>query len=362
MANRKESVMRRLNKLIVELKVKKQSESLSSLIWKLEQIQAEKQESKIQPIELFLDVLESIRDNTNDPKFIDNMLKKAEDLYDDMFFLGMNTPEFEKKEAVYRAIAFGNGILSQGFFDHSLFYSFADKELYITLARTIAKKKKAREVFSQIRSYGLSAREYIVDDMSYLTNLLRVADRVDRANSNAGMTAVVNEELTKLQRSNGFYDVDPVKLAQVEQNVREAAATIDAGKDLLEILERKCSSVEAVTNAMETKADEVRRMTEAFMTTKTMNAKQELEEVMTAYELEQKKSILIEKDNFINQVFNEAQTKINQIKTQAKSITSTAAAEMQVLGRDADALIRKVENSTRDDEKIKKILEKTRKD
>ena len=359
---RKASITSRLNKLINDLKVKRQSDALNSLIWKLEQIAMEKEEAKIQPMELFLDIVESYQEQVADPKLYESMLNNAEVIYDDIFFLGAETPDFEQKASVFRAIAKGDGISAQGFFDRALYFSFSDKELYVALANGIAKKKKNREIFSQIKDYALNVREYIVDDMSYLTHLLRMVERLDRATSGAAMVTILKEELVKVQRSNGLYDVDPVKLAQVEQNVREAAATIDAGRDLLDILERKCNSIEAVANSLEAKSEDVRRMTEAFLITKTANAKQELQDAIFAYEEEQKQAVLFEKDAFLEQMFNEAEIKVSKIKTQAKTITSTAAAEMQVLGRDADALIRRIENSTRDDEKIKKILEKTRKD
>ena len=357
----KEAAAKRLSRMISDLGSYERTEKLDGFIGKLEQIRDGKTEAEIRPLELFLDVIESIRDRNRDAKVYDSLLEKAEELYDELFVLGEETPELEEKTAIFRAIAVDGDILAMGLYDRLLFSSFHDKNLYIVLVRTIASYKYPHDIFQLVRKHGMEVREFLIDDIAYMMHLNRVAERLSAAGTIGG-DAILEEELLKVKRTNGLYDIDPVRLAQVEKNVSEAAAIIDCGKEMLRHLERKCRNVEQLSKEAEERAQEARRLTVVFLESKTKNAKEELAGKIKEYEENQKKTVFLEKEIFLKQMFSDAESEISRYKSEAKTITATAAAELNSLRRDADLLVRKVENAAENDEKVKRILEKTRSD
>ena len=359
---RKEETAKRLDRLISQFKVKWRNDSLDALIQKMEQIRQGQEEPVIRPFTLYLEVLESIQRSNEDPKAYASLVKFAEEFYQELFFLGEDTPDYEDTVAIFRTMTSAEGLASKGLYDRALFASFSDKKNYVTLVKTIAASTNAYSaVFTHIKKYGLEVREYLIDDMAYLAHLLRVSKRLALTKS-TGMEAVIEEELLKVRRSNGLYDVDPVRLAQVEKNVNEAAATIECGKDVLQMMERKSKTMERLTDELAEKAEVFMQVTEEFINTKTENAKSELEAAANEYKEAQKKAVFMEKDLFLKQVFSEAEMELNRYKTQADTIAAKAAADMDGLSREADRVVQRMERIAKDDATIKKVLEKARKD
>ncbi len=359
--NGKESASRRLSRLISELRALTLSEKLDLFIGRMERIKSGREEPEIKPLELFLDVVESIRDSSKDTGIYESLLEKAVELYDELFVLGEETPELEEKAAVYRTIVVEEAFLAKGLYDRVLFSSFHDKENYIALVREIMPMKYAHDIFLKIRKHAMDAREFLLDDIAYMMHLIRVAERL-AVTGTVGGDAVLEEELLKLKRSSGLYDIDPLRLAQAEKNVSEAAAIVDCGREMLKLLERKCGSVEKLAEETEKRAQEARRLTEAFLESAAKNAKEELAASVKEYEENQKKTVFLEKEIFLKQMFSDAESDMNRYRSETKGIMATAAAELDGLKRDADRVIRSVENAAVEDEKIKRVLDRSRDD
>ena len=359
--NGREALAKRLAKLIADLKKVPRTENTDLFLGRLERIKNGKDEPLIQPLELYLDVVEYIRDSNKDANIYESQLKKAEELYDELFVLDAETPNLEEKLAVYRELVIDNGILLRGFYDRILFSSFREKSNYIVLMKTVMEKKYAHDIFLNIKKYALEAREYLIDDMGYMMHLIRVTERLS-ATELLGADAVLEEELNKLRRSSGLYDIDPVRLAQVEKNVSEASAIIECGNDMLKLLDRKSRSMQQLADEVENRAKEARNITEAYLDAKAQNAKEELAESLKEYEETQKKAIFMEKEIFLKQVFSDAESEINKYRSLAKSITATAAAEMQGLRKDADEVIERVENAAVNEAAVQELLARSRRD
>lgn len=350
---------RRLGRVITQWKSMKKSEELDAILRNLELLKEGKEQSVIRPLTLYLDVLESFEKSQEEGKAYPLMLRRAEEIYDDIFFLGEETPDYEKNAAVFLALAKGDGLAIQGFYDKTFFATFRDKWNYITFVRLLTDSEKhARLLFPMIKEYALTVREYHIDEMGYLSDLIRVFKHL-ASTSPSGRDAILEEEISNCRRCNGVYDIDPVRLAQVEKNVNEASAIIDCGRDMLELLEQKTKNLERLTDELEGRAKEIRRITETFLETKSRNAKNELEASVKAYEDSQKKTVFLEKEFFLKQVFADAEAELAKYQTATKAITAKAATELNGLSRDADRVIRRLENASQNDERIKKVLEKT---
>lgn len=346
----KAALSRKLGKLIDELKsdmAKKPSiaEAIANIISGLERIKSGKEEPKIKPLALYLDILETLRDDTLLYNTFPSLVSNAEKIYDSLFIFGENTPGFDNNVELFKSLAGKNGMVVKGFFDPALFASFSDKMQYLTLVKLISERTSGLSIFSALKIHALDARQFLIDDSAYLAYLLKLVRTLSDSSPDS-YEAILNDELTRLQRCNGLYDIDPVRLAQVEKNVSSAEITIENGKSTLETLERKTHDIEHIALEVEERINNTVRKTENLLDTKVKNAGEILDRVLEEYEESQKRTILLEKELFLKELFAEAETEMTKYRSMAKALTSTTAAELASLGRNADEMILRLKNAS----------------
>ncbi|MBP5221847.1 MAG: AAA family ATPase [Lachnospiraceae bacterium] len=359
--NGKDVSAKKLKKTLDELKRSPQKAEYEEIILELECIRDGKGEPEIKPLALFLDVIDTIREEKRTPEETAVMLKRAKTIYNDLFPMGENTPYLEEAREMFKAIAGCKSLVERAYFDLPLYYSFIDKRNYLNLVKIVSAQKNAGRIWERIRQYALDIREYIVDDQGYFTHLLKITARLAAVGPD-GYDAVLEEELFRLRRSNGIYDIDPVKLAQTEKNVREASLAIERGKNILQALEHKSRTMELLTEEISEKALEIQRGTEQYLDEKAGNIKSSLEASIKEYEDSQKKAVFMEKELFLKQMFSDAESELTKYKALAKTITATASADMAALNREAEDTLRQLKNTFSNDEKIAAYVEKSRLD
>lgn len=353
--NKRENTLR-INKLIEQLKQNKEEE-LRPIIDGLEAAKS-RGLSKIRPVSFYIDVVDAIRQNTDMPSHYDNHVKSAEELYDRLFPFAENTPDFDKTAEIFMTLIGGTGLAAQGYFDLLLFSSFEDKYNYLTMVEAIAGIKNGNKMFGKLRKYAMEVREFFVDDVSFVAHILKVAGRLSPLGPN-GYDAILDSELISIRRSNGIYDIDPVRLAQVEQNVSEAALILKGSKSVLETLDHKRQNMERFSDEIDKKAKDIARTTEVYLESKAENAKTFLDETLAEYEANQKKAIFMEKDILVKQVFADAENELGKYKAMAKSIVSSAATDVENLRREADDVIARLKRAESSNEKIREFTDRS---
>ncbi|MCR4598288.1 MAG: AAA family ATPase [Acetatifactor sp.] len=354
----KESDLRRIGRILDDMRKEERSEALTVMMENLDRYKNGKSAPTIQPLSLYLDVLEIIRESRVSAAVCRSLINNAEVIYENLFPLGENTPQFEANAEIFRLLAGENGLAMKGFFDASLFASFTDKSHYLTLIQMIAVQKQANKIFDKVSSYALEVREYFYDDIGYLTHLLKIVAKLSESSPDA-YDQVTEQELLHVRRSNGVYDIDPVRLAQVEKNVKQAALTVENGKNALQMLERKSNSIIQLTEEMDDLSKEILASTKSFLDNQVDNAKSRIDEVLKEYEEKQKQSIHLEKEIFLKQVFSDAESEMTKYRSMAKAITATASADVAAISREAGSVIERLKDATVNDEKLRKIAEKS---
>ena len=362
----KVTLNRKLGKLLDELKAdmaKKPSiaGAIQDIISGLERMKSGKEEPKIKPLALYLDMLEILREETMFSNTFPSLVYNAEVIYNHLFFFGEHTPDFDNRAEIFKHLAGHSGLVVKGFFDPYLFASFADKMQYLTLVKVIAEQNYALSVFSAIRTHALDVRQFLVDDEAYLAYLLRTA-RMLAETAPDSYEAVLKEELWKMQRCNGLYHIDPVRLAQVESNVQRAALAVEGGKNVLDALERKNHDMEKIAQEVEARAHETVRNTDALLNTKIKEAGAKLDDVLEEYAESQKKAIYLEREIFLKEMFSEAETEMAKYKAMAQALTATTAAEVASLGKDADIVIDRLKNAANTNGKLMEATKRVQQD
>lgn len=347
---------RKLSKIIEELKydlerLTTKNEPFRDIIESLERIKKGDEEPKIKPLALYLDILESMRSQSSLPGAFVTLHQNAEVLYNSLFLFGEDTPEFEKTAEIYKLLAGENGLVVKGFFDPVLFASFTDKTEYLKLITTISTQQNAVKLFNGIKGHALEVRTFFIDDKAYMAYLYKLIGRMNELGPDV-YDSFLKDELWKIQRINGVYDIDPVRLAQVEQNVRTTELTIENGKSVLEALELKSRDLERTARDLDEHAKETVRSTESILDTKVKNAGERLDEALKDYIKAQKEAIHLEKEIFLKELFSAAESELTKLKASAKAVTGTVAAEVTSLSRDADEIIRRLKDASDRSEKL----------
>lgn len=330
-----------------------------SFLMALKKMKSQNDTIVIRPVELCLDVLEEIVfDNTTDfhPKsnyFL--ALIDAEKMYKDIFVFDEETDNFETLRLIFIEMFTKNNIYINKMFDLALFNSFEDKRKYVTLCQAIIAEPGAKEVFNDIKDYGLAVREYMLNDDMFLGNLVKVAVKMARKGARTG-EEIIQEELEAIKHMNGIYNVDPVSIAKVEQNLLDAKRVIAGGADIIKQTTVKTEEMRRLTESFEGNIKEIEKRETDIIESKLSQIKKELTKILDEYTETQKKSILAEKELLVKQVYSDAQAELDKYKSMARTITASASLELSNLNRDAESVLRRISNMVNDDAEVKKLL------
>ena len=362
----KVTLNRKLSKLMEELKAdmaKKPSiaGAIQEIIAGLERMKNGKEEPRIKPLALYLEILEILREETLFSGSFPALVNNAQVIYDHLFLLGEDTPDFDNTAEIFKRMAGRDGLVVKGFFDPYLFAAFTDKMQYLTLAKVISEQNYALSVFAAIKTHALEVRQFLVDDSAYLAYLLKTV-RLLAETAPDSYEAVLKDELWKMQRCNGLYDIDPVRLATVEKNVQKAALTVESGKTVLDALDRKNHEMERIAEETEERAKETARNTDALLAAKVAEAGDKMDAVLKAYADTQKEAIQLEKEIFLKQIFSDAESEMTRYKAMAKALTATTAAEIASIGKDADLAIERLKTAAATDGKLSEASARVQKD
>lgn len=313
--------------------------------------------SAIKPDELCIDIIELILENK---AFIPSkyylIFCTAEKMYQSVFIYDDETPEFEKLRLVFIEMFRERNVVDSKMFDFKLFSSFNDKEKYLVLCQAILSNPNPQVVFGAIKQYGILIREYMLDDEAYLGNLIRVATRLSNITPE-NIEATIKAEFDNVQRMNGIYNVDPVKIAKVEQQIKAAEQTIENGVDVLKQVDVKSEYISQMAEEFVKRAEVARKKEESIIDSKLSTATEKLNQILDEYVDNQKETIAMEKDVLLKQVFAEAEAELSKYKAMAKAVAASTSMEIANLSRNAEAVLNKVSNFVNNDNQIKQALE-----
>ena len=327
----------------------------------LQKIKDGTQEPKIKPLALYLDVLEKITAERDNAGYIAKLISYADELYDEIFVFGEETPDFERNAEIFKLLTGSDGLVMKGYYNRFLFASFTYKNNYLTLVRLISTQPHSLDLFDNFVPFALEVREYIPEEQTYLAFLLKTVSKMVKAGPD-GYDSVIKEETTHLQRINGYYDIDPVRLAQVEKNVSTAEFIVDSGKNVLNSLDRKSKDLDRFFTDLDEKAKAIVQAAGSSLDMKARNAQELLDDELKEYVNVKKQTIDLDRDLFVKEALADIQSEMEKYKSMAQSITACAAAEVASIGKDADQMINRLKDSTLNEAKLGAFIERSKED
>lgn len=359
------SPTQRFDALIERVQYSKGNSVADNFILALKKMRNQNDTIVMRPIELCLDVLEEIVfHNTVDFSPMTNyytVLTDAEKMYRDIFVYDEKTDGFEDLSYVFVEMFTKNNIYSNGLFDIRLFNSFDNKKKYVTLCQALIAGPDCKDIFAGIKEYGVQVREFMLNDDMFLSNLVKVSEKMARRGARPA-EEIVEEELEAIRHMNGIYNVDPVRIARVEQNLSDAERVINAGADVIKQASKKTEEMRQLTESFESNIKEIEKREINIIESKIASVKDDISKTLDEYTNNQKKAVLAEKDALLRQLFTDAQTELEKYTSMAKTVTATASLELANLNRDAENVMNRISNMVNDDEEVKKLIAKSKED
>ena len=346
---------RRLKNLIEE-ETNREDEDLTFLTY-LYKVKDSEVEPYIRPMSLFLDVVEMIMSNPVDFKSGDRLatVYRAERIYKEIFIYDEETPNAEELQRVFVELFDEGGAIALDLYDSGLFRTFYDKSNYIYLVNAISVYPNLREVFTVLTNYGISVREYYIDDGEYLSNMIRVAKALSDA-APMQYESITSTELTKVQRMNGIYNLDAVDVARAEKQLQETRQIMDHSLDVITQVDQRTKQLQEVMEEVSNTIRDIGRREAEIMQNTAETCKQDL---ATEYKNEiknQKKQISLKSEQFVKQMFEDASKELEQLRTMAKTISSSTSLKITKMNQEAENVLRRVQRMVNDDEEVRRIL------
>lgn len=317
-------------------------------------------ESVIRPLGLFLDVVEMILSNRLDFKPADyyRVIYHAERLYKDIFTYDDKTPNCEDLQLVFTEFFEEGGVVAKNMYDPALFQTFYDKNNYIYLCKAIGQYPNIRAIFHELTTYGISIREYYIDDSEYLANLIRVAQELADTVTMQYDT-ITSMELLKIQRMNGFYNIDAVDIAKAEKQLLETKQIMEHSMEVINQIDQRSRQLQDLMEEITTSIRQIGKNEGELMQQAAETYKKELASEYKKELKTQKKQISLESSEFVKQMFEEATTELEQLRTMAKTIASSTSFEITKMNQDAEKVLRRVERMVNDDAEVRRILKQS---
>ncbi len=309
----------------------------------------------IQPLLLFADTVEIITSNKTNYNVATYMegVQKAEEIYLKMFPYGPKTPDFSGLALVFLNFFRVDGPAVTGLLNSTLMSTFQNKHNYIDFMSTISSDKKAASCLDDITQYGLSVRAFFIDDETYTANMKQVAAKMLKA---ANRADIIREETKRVEHMAGIYDIDEADVAKTEQQLAKANSMLKNTMDILEQADRKTEQLNRIMKDTTETIQEISKRETDFLSMKAISAREDLNAAYNSFLDTQRQEVILQKDVLLGQIFNEAETKLNELRTMARTITASANTELLRINTETTNAIDKIHNYVSNDQELQKLL------
>lgn len=312
--------------------------------------------SAIKPIDLLCDTLDAILANKTNFGVNNqmNVMRKAEEIYKEIFVYEENTPDYELLKIIYIEMFAENGVVAKNLFNASLYNTFKYKMNYLELMKSLLSDIKAQMIMYDLVQYGLKVRSYYIEDDMYTANMKYVAAKLLVAGDR---NIVLEEESLKVERMAGVYNIDEAAISKTERQLAEANIILKQSMDIIEQAERKTEQLQRIMQDTTKSITDISKRETDLILAKATSAKSDINTAYNSFLEEQRQEVILQKDVLVDQIFKESEAKLNELRGMARMITATATSELSRINSETSSAIDKINNYVNNDE-IEKILSK----
>lgn len=311
----------------------------------------------IQPLELFVEVFSTMIQNTHDFSIYSyyDTLQKAEDIYHKMFPYGVNTDDFAHLAYTFVNFFKPNGLTAAELFDMTLMSTFSNKQNYVEYMNTITDTKAFTECLNHITQYALTVRQYFVDDATYTANMKQITQKLLLSGNKK---SIIDENIQKVEHMAGIYNIDEMDVAKTEAQLVQANALLTHALDILTQADKKSEQLNRIMKDTSETIQSISKRETDLLTSKALSAKADITAAYNSFLETQRQEILIQKDVLLGQLFQEAEAKLNELRTMSRAITATANSELVRINTETTTAMDKLSQYISKEEHLSEVLAK----
>lgn len=313
------------------------------------------EEQKIRPLRLFLDTVEMTLKNSHIAK-MDNALdclRYGEMIYTYVFVYEEATPNFDGLRNMFLNMFDENGVVEKRVFNSTLYELFFEKVNYCRWSIVIPLKNTFLKRSDRIVEFALRSRAFFPDEESFTVNLMYVTGKFMR---NEADERIFEENMSELRRMAGIYEISEEKILSAEQKLLELQRAAGTMKDSLALVEERAEVLNDLSARAVKSADDYCKDSFVRMQTRIRNLSDEMDKEHRAFMDTQRQSILADKAELVQSVFNDSQAELTELKKTVSKMIMSAKAELLRANKESDSVMTKVQAFLENDERVQKML------
>ena len=312
-------------------------------------------EAIMKPTYLYAECIEMMLANKNNfsEENIDDALNYGEKVYKEIFVYEDETPNFDNLEMIFLELFDENSAIYKRCFNPVIFNLFNDKHNYVKWLHAMAPYKDVTSMFPLIIPYACTSRSYFADEDMFTSNLIGYSIKLF-ITPNA--QEIHEQEIKKIEHMVGIYDVDEARIMSAEQHLDSAEALITKSTDVLNLADERIKSIDSITKAS---YEKVKKLCDAEIATAKLElgvVDEKLKQELDDFAEEQKKFILYDKQEFLKEVFAEAEGKLSEMKRMSQMVVNSANLELMRINKESGAVITKLDHYIQDDDRVQQLL------
>ena len=276
---------------------------------------------------IFLEILTNIQEN--DEIFnLSDIIKCIKFI----FPFGMETEDYN----LLKSMVITNLHNHNNLFNKKLFSLFDNKRDYLEIINIILGNKEYITNYERIIEYALAVAPYCQNQFVLKDEIISFIGEIERCSS---LSTLKEERLIEAKKRVGVYAIDEKTLALISAEAIKAQSLIEKLENLQERVNNHQQEVEAATKKG---IDELQSFID--------REKDLLIKKLDEYLLEIEKQLRENSDKVFKQILIDAQTKINEVKLMAASLSSQATDEMLRVHKT-------IQDYVQNDQQVKKLIQ-----
>lgn len=313
---------------------------------------------EIKPLSLMAETLETIQTNNKNYNIVSfsDAYVEAVKAYKYIFYHEDETPDFDLLRIIFLELLEEDGLLARKLFSEAFYDCFSDKQNVIRFYQSVKDLIEPGDKWQQSVDYACRIRKFYFDDDSFMAAFHSFIEEVQPMPFE-NIKGFTENELNKIAKLNGIYNVSPADIAQAEYNLKQMEDLVEHAKLLKSELEAcnaqlKKTAEEASKTIEETVALQSAKL-HAAIREENENVQNVYDECLSKIDTSVKNEIIKSTGNFLE----ESKQAINQLTLDARKICANAAVEVSDLSTNADSVVSRLQQAVVDDDAVSKILE-----
>ena len=292
----------------------------------------------------------------------ENAYERFEELTELTKFLlpyGLETEDYEKTK---------NMIINfKGKFNESFYALFDDKTDFIQVHNILEKELFNENINDEIMSYALDVSPYCTNQKVLKAEIISFINAIKQEGSYEGISTYSEQRLVEMKKRKGIYPIDERTLAKISREVDKAQNLIRK----IEILETKIGNYSQLVTAMtkdgkkelnETILESIKELNKLKGDTVTevqeeiKHQVEEITEKLNQYLLELKSELKDNSNKVFEELLNECQKKIDNIKLMASSLSKDTTSELLRIKKTTEESVEKLKAYVEDEPLIKEAI------